>query len=69
MNFNSRILKHLRKLGVEVGQFNPKGFNMFNGTTNYRLHKKCIIIDNKYCIYGSSNIADEYIGIEGNKNN
>jgi cardiolipin synthase len=50
-----------------VAIFNPKGINMFKGTTNYRLHRKALIIDNKKAIYGGSNIGDEYLSMDATK--
>lgn len=61
--FPYSMIKELKSNGVEVGVFNPKGFNMFKGATNYRLHRKAIIIDNETAIYGGSNIGDEYLNI------
>jgi cardiolipin synthase len=52
---------------VEVGVFNPPGINIFKSATNYRLHRKAIIIDNKYAFYGGSNIGDEYLSIDPKK--
>jgi cardiolipin synthase len=57
------MLKELKKNGIEVAIFNPKGFNMFKGLTNYRSHKKAIIVDNDKLIYGGSNFGDEYLDI------
>jgi cardiolipin synthase len=42
---------------------------MFKGSTNFRLHRKAIIVDNQQAIYGSFNISDEYIKLSKNKNN
>jgi cardiolipin synthase len=57
-------MKELKKAGIEIGVFNPPGLNIFKGATNYRLHRKVLIIDNKYAIYGGSNVGDEYLSIE-----
>jgi cardiolipin synthase len=40
---------------------------MFKSATNYRLHRKAIIIDNKCAFYGGSNIGDEYLSIDPKK--
>ena len=61
--FPKRKMRKLKKLGAEIAIFNPKGINMFKGATNFRSHKKLIIVDNKIGIYGSSNIADDYLSI------
>jgi cardiolipin synthase len=58
------MLRELKKSGIEVGIFNPKGFNMFKSLTNYRSHKKAVIIDNHTTFYGGSNIGDEYLGMD-----
>jgi cardiolipin synthase len=36
---------------------------MFKGLTNFRSHKKAIIVDNHTAIYGGSNFGDEYLGL------
>jgi cardiolipin synthase len=36
---------------------------VFKGSTNYRLHRKALIVDNKYALYGGSNIGDEYLSM------
>lgn len=61
--FSNKILRELRKNGIEIAIFNPKGFNRFKGLTNYRSHKKAIIVDNEKVIYGSFNIGDEYLNM------
>jgi cardiolipin synthase len=63
-----RQIKELKQNGVEVGIFNPPGFNVFKGATNYRLHRKALIVDNKYALYGGSNIGDEYLSMDPSKN-
>lgn len=60
---NKKVFDNLEKYGVEVACFNPKGFTMFKGATNYRLHSKFVIIDNKIALYGGSNFADEYLSM------
>jgi len=61
-------LNELKANGIEVGIFNPKGFNMFKGATNFRSHRKAIIIDNEKVLYGGSNIGDEYLAIDKKTN-
>jgi len=65
---SSKQLRMLSKNGVTINIFNPKGFNPLKSVTNFRTHQKCLIIDNKTAIYGSSNISDEYINIKENAN-
>lgn len=60
---NNKIFKQLQQYGVEVACFNPKGFTQFKGATNYRLHSKFVIVDNKSALYGGSNFADEYLSM------
>jgi len=58
-----KIYRQLVKYGIEVACFNPKGLTAFKGATNYRLHTKFIIVDNKVALYGGSNFADEYLSM------
>lgn len=60
---NNKIYKQLQDYGVEVACFNPKGLTLFKGATNYRLHSKFVIVDNKTALYGGSNFADEYLSM------
>jgi cardiolipin synthase len=61
MAFSMNVVRKMKKAGVEVYSFNPRGFNVFKSTTNFRSHQKALIVDNKYALYGGSNIGDEYI--------
>jgi cardiolipin synthase len=47
--------------GIEVVIFNPKGMFPYKSLSNFRNHEKLLIIDNEVALYGSANIADEYI--------
>lgn len=60
---HNKIFNELQQYGVEVACFNPKGLTQFKGATNYRLHSKFVIVDNKYALYGGSNFADEYLSM------
>ncbi|XQP55485.1 MAG: phospholipase D-like domain-containing protein [Mycoplasmoidaceae bacterium] len=60
---HGRMFKDLVKYGIEVACFNPKGLTQFKGATNYRLHSKFVIVDNKTALYGGSNFADEYLSM------
>lgn len=60
---NNEIFKKLQEYGVEIACFNPKGLTQFKGATNYRLHSKFVIVDNKTALYGGSNFADEYLSM------
>ncbi len=60
---NNKIFNELTEYGVEVACFNPRGLTKFKGSTNYRLHSKFLIVDNKVALYGGSNFADEYLSM------
>ncbi|MDE5766997.1 MAG: cardiolipin synthase [Malacoplasma sp.] len=67
--FNKSNLKFLKKNGIEIREFNPQGFNRYTSITNFRSHRKLVIVDNKYCITGGSNIGDEYLNLKKNTDN
>lgn len=67
--FNKSNLNYLEKHGIEVEQFNPQSFNKYTSITNFRSHRKLVIVDNKYCITGGSNIGDEYLNLKKNYDN
>ena len=67
--FNKSNLNYLEKHGIEVEQFNPQSFNKYTSITNFRSHRKSVIVDNKYCITGGSNIGDEYLNLKKNYDN
>ncbi|MDR0341390.1 MAG: phosphatidylserine/phosphatidylglycerophosphate/cardiolipin synthase family protein [Mycoplasmataceae bacterium] len=60
---DKKIIKILESHKIQIKPFNILGYITFNSLTNYRNHKKVFIVDNKYAIYGGSNIGDEYLGI------
>lgn len=62
--FKSSNIESMRKHGIEVEIFNPQGFNKYTSITNFRSHRKALIVDNKYCLTGGSNIGDEYINLK-----
>jgi phosphatidylserine/phosphatidylglycerophosphate/cardiolipin synthase-like enzyme len=59
----------LLEKGINVGIFNSPGINYFKSASNYRLHAKALIVDNKTAIYGGSNISSEYSAFKKNSNN
>lgn len=67
VGINKRVKKGIWKRiirlssNIQVSVFNPWTFTIFTSKTNFRSHRKCIIVDNKIAIYGGSNIADEYL--------
>lgn len=58
---SNKILNTLRKEGVLIGEFNPVTVTRYTSKTNFRCHRKCLIVDNLVAMYGGSNIGDEYI--------
>ncbi len=66
--FPKKYVKELKEAGICVAKFNPHGLNIFKGATNFRSHRKGIIIDNKIALYGGSNIGDEYLSIDKKTN-
>lgn len=62
-------ISKLKNAGIEVEIFNPKTFNLYTSNTNFRSHRKGIIIDNKKCLTGGSNIGDEYLNLKKNYSN
>ncbi|GHU49368.1 hypothetical protein FACS189459_0700 [Bacilli bacterium] len=64
----SSTIKKIKAAGIEVSIFNHSKFNIFKSATNFRNHKKCIIIDNSVAILGSYNIGDEYLSIDSKTN-
>jgi cardiolipin synthase len=62
--YHKKQLNQLKEAGVEVGIFNPKGINIVKGSSNYRIHSKMVVIDNKEALYGDSNFGDEYLDFD-----
>lgn len=63
---HEKIIKQMREAGIFVGIFNPKKITKYTSSTNFRCHRKCLIIDNEKALYGGSNIGDEYICYSSN---
>lgn len=61
--FPKKMIKEMINEGIEVAVFNPPIFTKLISMINFRSHRKGIIVDNKYCLTGGSNIADEYLNI------
>lgn len=57
----NKVLDKLRKAGVMVAVFNRKTLTRYTSKTNFRCHRKCLIVDNEIALYGGSNVADEYV--------
>lgn len=62
---DKKLLKYMQNEGIEIGVFNWSK-NPINGFTNYRSHRKCIIVDNQEAIIGGFNIGDEYLSLNEN---
>lgn len=60
------IVKCMTHKNIEIAYFESLSDYKIRSTTNFRSHRKFLIIDNKYAIYGGSNIGDEYLSL-GNK--
>lgn len=61
-----KIIKKLKEAGIIVAIFNPKTVTRYTSKTNFRCHRKCLIVDNHTAIYGGSNLGDEYIRLAPN---
>lgn len=61
--FKRSNINYMKKNGIEVEIFNPEGFNRYTSITNFRSHRKLLIVDNQICITGGSNIGDEYVNL------
>ena len=61
-----KFYRWLRKGGVQVHSFLPVSLPFLTSTTNYRNHRKIVVIDGKVGYLGGMNIADRYSkGIRG----
>ncbi|WP_391591814.1 Cardiolipin synthase [[Mycoplasma] cavipharyngis] len=65
--WSKKKLAAIRDAGIEIYYFN--GFHYWKtfSLLNFRCHKKVLIVDNKYAIYGSANISDCYFNISKDK--
>ncbi len=68
MKISNHLLNDLKSKGAHVAVFNPKGFTLFKSKTNFRCHRKVLIVDNERAIYGGSNMSDEYLGMSRRNN-
>lgn len=67
--FSKFNLTYLKENGIKVRVFNPQGFNKYTSITNFRSHRKCLIVDNKYALIGGSNLSDEYLNLKKDYDN
>jgi len=56
------FFQKLQDAGGEVLNFFPPLFSRFGLKTNYRTHRKIVLIDGIYGFLGGMNIGDEYLG-------
>ncbi len=60
-SIRSKLVKELRKAGVEAYPFNRVRMLLFANRINYRNHRKIIIVDGNHGFIGGINISDRYI--------
>lgn len=63
---NSTKMRHFKELiaaGGEVVYFFPLILPMINPRTNYRLHRKIVVIDGAIGYTGGFNVGDEYVSV------
>ncbi|GFH40778.1 cardiolipin synthase [Lactococcus insecticola] len=58
-----RQFKELTDLGGQVVYFFPLIMPIINPRTNYRLHRKIVVIDGKIGYTGGFNVGDEYVSV------
>lgn len=64
MALPAHVLAPLRDAGGKVAFFMPFFRFPFRGRSNWRNHRKIILIDERIAIVGGMNIAEEYMGAE-----
>ena len=63
---NRNVLKKLRAVGGNTGEFFPSWLKFININMNFRNHRKIVVIDNKVGFVGGFNVGDEYLGKDKN---
>lgn len=58
---SKKTIKLLSKYGFYVSHFKPKQSLLITAIDNNRSHKKALIVDGKWAMYGGFNISDEYL--------
>lgn len=61
LSLKAQSIRRLRKAGVKMYPFLPVRFPYFTHKTNYRNHRKIIVIDGKISFVGGLNFADRYL--------
>ncbi|WP_292011215.1 cardiolipin synthase, partial [Chryseobacterium sp.] len=56
-----KLLKRLREAGIETSPVNKITFRLLANRTNYRDHRKIIIVDGAEVFTGGINVSDKYI--------
>lgn len=59
-----KTIKILENNGIKISKFIIKSDYFFRRTTNFRTHRKYLIVDNYKVISGGSNIGDSYLNID-----
>lgn len=62
-SLSSLTVNKLEKIGVVINKFSPIVMPFLKGNTNYRTHRKDIIIDGEIGYTGGVNLADSYISL------
>ncbi len=62
LQLSTAFFEPLKKAGGEVAVFLPLKFPFLDYRTNYRNHRKLLIVDGKIGFLGGLNIGDEYLG-------
>jgi cardiolipin synthase A/B len=60
-SLSNKIIKKMRKGGVEVYSFMPVRFPWLTSKINFRNHRKILVIDGEKGFVGGLNIADKYL--------
>jgi cardiolipin synthase len=61
-----KTIKRLRTAGIKIYPFLPVSFPYFTHKSNYRNHRKIVVIDGKVGFVGGLNFADRYVdGLKG----
>lgn len=65
LGLKSKSIKRLKAVGIKMYPFLPVRFPYFTHKTNYRNHRKIIIVDGEVGFVGGLNFADRYVdGLE-----
>jgi len=62
LKLSKEFFRPLEKAGGEIGVFLPLKFPFLDYRTNYRNHRKILVVDGRVGFLGGLNIGDEYLG-------